>query len=91
MRRVRYSNNGIPVSDFQAEEYVFNTKNRDLHVSTENVIVWLRVHIKQGLINYKEIEILFKDQVLKIDQNGNLSDSPSGFCDRNLSAFMKLI
>lgn len=91
MKSVRYSRGGISISDFQAEEYALGAKDRDLHVSTENVITWLRVHVKYGLIDYNEIEILFKDQILKIDKNGELNHYPIGFCDYHLNALTKLI
>jgi len=84
------SENGIAISDSDAEAYVLNLeidykhnngKNlMDNRVSTENVITAARVLVKEKGLN---VQFRFRDKILTPDSCGMLKESPKGFCDYN--------
>jgi len=80
-----YSKSGSPVSDCLAEEYVLThyAENKDMVVSTENVITAARVLVNEGKISSVVIDLYFEDTLLEIDRNGRLRRWPIGFCDYN--------
>lgn len=87
-----YSPEGEAVSDFEAENYAYRfLKQDELNVSSQNVVDWVRVMVKDGVIDWKDIKVYFRDQELLIDKNGRMNHWPHGFCDTNLNALTRLL
>ncbi len=56
------------------------------------VIDYVRLAILRGLINYKDVEFLYKNFVIFPDKYGHLDNWPDGFCDykdKLLEEFLK--
>ena len=92
MKHLIYSPEGEPVSDFEAENYAYKLLKQDeINTSSQNVVDWVRVLVKDGLIDWNDITVHFHDQELKIDKNGSMNEWPHGFCDTNLNALTRLL
>ena len=89
MLKIVYARYGKPYSDFCSlrlakkivNNYLNDYKEKIINVSTSNIIVALRILVKRGMINYKEIIFEFEDELITIDSNGKLSHYPKGFID----------
>jgi len=91
MLKIVYARYGKPYSDFCSlrlakkivNNYLNDYKEKIINVSTSNIIVALRILVKRGMINYKEIifELELEDELITIDSNGKLSHYPKVFID----------
>ena len=77
------------VPDGDAEEYVKGFikdaigagDTCQLDTCQESVVDWVRVWITRKLINHKQVEFIFKDNIMFSDKYGKLDWWPKGFCD----------
>lgn len=90
---IEYCKDGVPISDFEVEDFVKKswTEDRNIKTSSEIVITALRSLIKRKVIPYQNVVIIFKHYRIQIDSRGSLSDYPEGFCNTNVTLLMSLI
>ena len=89
MKKVTYSPYGEPVRDCAAEEYARRLVSDvdTIHVSSEIVVHFVRVLIREGVLDHEQVEFEFIENTQKniitqkADKNGRLSEWPPGFCD----------
>ncbi len=90
MSKLIYGPSGVAVPDHQAWEYARKLLvEPSIHVSTENVVNWARVLVKEKEL--KDLEIEFGIYQLHVDKNGRLDEWPNGFCDTTVRALERLI
>lgn len=54
---------------------------REIRIGTDAMLNALRVEIKRGEIPFETVQIVFKDESLKIDKNARIDNWPDGFAD----------
>lgn len=92
MKRVVFSNTATPVSDDSAEAHARTLLYCDeLHTSNHLVVDWIRVMIKEGLFDHKDIVFEYNGQILEADRNGRIEHWPLGFCDHTEKVLERLI
>ena len=90
---------GIAIPDGAFEVFVDNlAKNGgELVFSTGAWFDLFRLYVKNGLINYQDVEVLyFKKETstwwqISINQNGTCDFWPNGFCDKTEKILAQLI
>ena len=83
IKTIEYAIDGEAISDFQAENLAYNflkSKDNYIKVSSSIFILAIRVLIKEEIIDYTNVEFLFKGQKLKVNMDGR-GYWPDGFCD----------
>ena len=91
MKKVYYSPNFDPVADAKAIEYASKLLTEDeLFTSNSLVTIAVRVLIKQGLLNYKEVEFHYKGQVMTVNEDGSQDYWVDGYCDE-VDKFYKIL
>jgi len=90
---IEYCEDGVPVSDFEVEDFVKKawTEDRNIKTSSEIVITAARSLVKRKVIPFVHINIVFKHYLILIDSRGSLSDYPPGFCNTNVTLLMSLV
>lgn len=81
---INYTKTGLPISDFKLEEYVKTCykDNRDIHTSSELLIVVARALIYKGELDFRIVEFYFNGKFVgKANKCGRLDNFPDGFCD----------
>lgn len=81
--------NGVAVPDGQAEQYarevvtLHNSSPRDETVTVSNglVVDAFRLMVSRKVIHHTEIQFMYNDQVIAVDERGHLKLWPAGFCD----------
>lgn len=89
MITIEYCEEGNPVSDFHCRLFVDNVKcliengNQDytIKTSTNLVLDFLRLAIIKEEINYKDVVVKFKGQIIEFDVDGLLKKYPEGLGD----------
>lgn len=87
MITIDYSNTGIPYSDFAIDWFVgkvIEHKNEDrlFEISTGLCVDAIRLAVKQGKLDYREIQFSYNNNIILVDKNGSLDNWPSGFHDK---------
>jgi len=62
-----------------------------LEVSNENVIYEIRARVAEGSLPHDAIRFKYRDEIIRIDRNGELDKHPEGFCDQQRNALRRLI
>lgn len=95
---ISYENTGYAYSDFdlleQAQKIIDEYKNNKVElrvVSTDNVIMALRVLVTRNKISHSDICFKFEGNIITINEYGELSDFPSGFLNKNLPLYRELV
>lgn len=95
---VQYSKEGKAISDFEVESFVMSLKpvieeivEYEIDVSSEIVILCLRLFVKRGIINHKNVCFHFEGTDIYIDKFGNLSEWPKDFCHKFDSFLDKIL
>jgi len=95
MKRIYFATNGRPYSDFEAEDcakqFLLNNKLLSICVSTENFILATRALVKERVCLHENIQILFENKKIQINEFGKLSEWPKGFCDHYESWLARLL
>ncbi|MNB72092.1 hypothetical protein D3C81_333600 [compost metagenome] len=91
---VNYTPKGKAISDFESTEFAKSLKdnpNKTVDVSTENVILAVRVLIKEGFYSINEIKI-FRDEVYcEVTPNGRfIAEWPGTAWDDYLDKLVNL-
>jgi hypothetical protein len=83
--------NGVAVADGNAistarqvmyyERRMRGGNVQDQFFSTENVIFALRLLVRLGQFDHRELVFRYEKQLILVDHAGNLDGSPAGFCD----------
>jgi|AntAceMinimDraft_16_1070373.scaffolds.fasta_scaffold74983_4 hypothetical protein len=61
-------------------------------LGTELLIDWVRVKVKEGVLDHKNVQFKFKDKILKCDEEGQINEHwPEGFCDQHMNALMRIL
>ena len=83
MIRVRYSVDGQPVADHYAQEEADRICSLERQwsrstftYSTWNIIDWLRVAVKEGVLPVSQIKLYVDDTEVKIEENGEIHTWP---------------
>ena len=86
MLRIVYGKKGIPVSDFEVENWVdFNIENyfnsslfdKTINTSNELVLITFALRVLEGLIPISDIEFYFENEKLDFDETLGLQN-PKG-------------
>jgi len=75
---------GHAIADGHVERQVEEWLRNDfvtVEVSTENVIHQLRLQVKMHRLMPEDLQIWYKDKMIRVDREGNLERWPDGFCD----------
>ena len=95
-----YSNEGMPVADYEAEsrakEIIELYKaekipNNLVYCSSEIFFLAMRVLGKRGLIAYDDLQFKFENKILFLDKDFQVSEWPKGFCGYYESFLCELI
>lgn len=85
---IHYNDGGVPYSDFDllkiAQQYANQYKEnqeKNLYVSTGNIIEAVRVMVSRGEIPYQEVEVHFNGEIITLNQYAEFSTWPKGFMD----------
>lgn len=88
MLTVEYCKEGEVVSDFDVVSFVQNIiqdlkqgVDKEIKVSTSDVIHQIRLKVAQGGIRYDDIQFKYKDEILIVDKDGRMPHYPQGFAD----------
>lgn len=93
MITINYCKNGIPMSDFEARQYVSNIIKEfhefkttfNIETSSENVVNSFRLAIVEDKISINEIIFKYENNVLQLTEYGTFETFPKGFIDINTS------
>ena len=69
---VEYSKDGIPISDYEIEDYILYNYPGSIKVSTINVFFSVRVLAKRKVISYDDLTIIFEGTELDVDKSGEI-------------------
>lgn len=85
MITVNYCKEGKSYSDFEAESLVKlwfrNTDEYTFHVSTENVIDYIRRMVAEGDIKHTDVQLQFNGENLEMNEYAVIKNWQKGFCD----------
>ena len=88
MITVEYCQEGEAVSDFDVFSFVQDIIqdlkqdiDKEIKVSTSDVIHKIRSEIAQNNIHYDAIQFKYKDEIITVDANGRMPYEPRGFAD----------
>ena len=56
-------------------------EDHEIFVSSENVILALRVYIREQKINRNFVQVQYFGRIIPFDDNGRCETWPQGFCD----------
>lgn len=90
---IEYCEDGVPVSDFEVEDFVKKAwmEDRDIKTSSEIVITAARSLVKRKVIPFQNIIIMFKHYRIQVDSRGSLNHYPDGFCNTNVTLLRSLV
>ena len=98
MLKIFYQENGKTYSDFnlieEAQKIINNYKNDGWEiviVSTDNIINALRILVCRGKLSHTEVVFKYKDETIIMNEKGELSHYPEGFCDCQKTFLRELI
>ena len=81
MITVTYSDDGIPINDFKAEEFVSNiirySPNSTITISSEIALNYFRCYVAEGKLDKNAIKFVIDGIDTKIDKNGTLERYPT--------------
>lgn len=89
--------NGIAFRDGDCAVFVQETVERlkyndvSLVFGSENILTMFRVYIRRKIIDYRNVTILYKDQIIRVYPSAGLSPWPKGFCDFTEDCLMELL
>lgn len=75
---------GICVPDgrtYDVAKEILDHQIKNIYVSQEAIIHWIRVLVKEGYIDNEKIVFKFNDIYLNVDKYGVIDYYPEGFCD----------
>jgi len=87
MVTIEYCREGLPVSDFDYDEFLDLVKlnidnDRTFRVSTTIPIYAVRLEIVRGKIDCKKVVFRYFDCLLMANEFGTIKDWPKGFADK---------
>lgn len=97
---IKYTNEGIVVSDAKAEEWAkeiiktylsFTDEDMTIPVGTAVMISAIRLSVLEGLIPHTEIEFKFNGELLGLNKYANIEKWPKGFCDVETSFIGRIL
>lgn len=99
MITIEYKEHGVTFSDFKAEEtarsfcYLHNkTKEDALYiVSNECIVDAMKLMVLEGAVSHNDVQFKFNDEILKINELGEIEKYPKGFCDQNQEIMRKVV
>lgn len=84
MITIEYCEDGEAFSDFDLElfiEELQETETLELQVSTSNVIKAVTLAIVQDKLVHSDIQFMFNEQLISVNEFGVIQDWPDGFAD----------
>ena len=74
--------NGEAIPDGSVMDFALNLPEKGIvTVSNEIVFLAIRVLIIREQLDYKDIQFMYKEEVLSVNEKGRPSHWPNGFCD----------
>ncbi|MFF2531340.1 hypothetical protein ACFVS2_20770 [Brevibacillus sp. NPDC058079] len=87
MITINYCVEGTPYSDFEAEavveQWFRNGGSSVYHVSTENVISFVRVMVAESKVSHTDVQIQYNGENLEMNEYAVFKKWAKGFCDFN--------
>lgn len=98
MLRFYYTPICTPISDFEAEKTVrdvcklYNEKKEDVsfHTCNELVIDCLKLMVVEKVVPFEEVKIHFENEIVTINELGELSHYPHGFRDETRQILQRI-
>ena len=77
-------------ADNIVDQYKAN-KSLTRKIATEACVDALRIKVKEGKINHKDIVFIYNDDEIRVDKYASLSHYPKGFCETMTNLLEKLL
>ncbi|WP_442637749.1 hypothetical protein [Rossellomorea marisflavi] len=80
---ITYNDEGILMPDSKAYETMkaLCEKGEDFAISSEASLYALRVLVLEGVVPYETTVVRYKEETIKLNENGKFSHHPDGFFD----------
>lgn len=98
MLTIEYHDNGLAIPDVFVEGYArdmcrdYMANKEDIYrmVSNETLILAFKLMVLEEEIPNNELQFIYKDDIITISRNGDLSHYPKGFCEVEMGILKKL-
>jgi hypothetical protein len=98
MITIEYAKNGKTYSDFEVEKFaneycvIYSETKKDTTyvVSNENIVDAMKLMVAEGKISNEHLQFKFEDELINVNNKGEIEKYPIGFCDYTTNILFKL-